>query len=65
MKRYYFELLDSSYEELPCLVPDGSSKKSAVNCAKKWMRENGVIFAQLSVNSLTTSNLLDIIDIAL
>lgn len=63
MKRYFFQLLDESYNDLGALIPDGSSKQSAINKARKWMRANGVSFAQLSVNSMQTENLLDIIEI--
>lgn len=65
MKRYYFELLNESYDSLGVLIPDGSSKQSAINRAKRWMKENGVKYAQLSVNSMRTSNILDIIEIEL
>lgn len=63
MRRYYFELLDENYNDLGAVIPDGSSKRAAVNKAKKWMRENGIKSAQLSVNSMITNNLLDAIDI--
>lgn len=63
MKRYYFELLDENYNDLGASIPDGSSKQAAVNKAKKWMRENGIKYAQLSVNSMITDNLLRCIDI--
>lgn len=65
MKRYYFELLDNEYNDLGAFIPDGSSKQTAINRAKKWMRENGIKSAKLSVNSLRTCNILDIIDIEL
>ena len=65
MKRYYFELLNESYDSLGVLIPDGSSKQTAINRAKRWMIENGVKYAQLSVNSMITSNILDIIKIEL
>ncbi len=29
------------YEDLGVLIPDGSSKATAVNHAKRWMQENG------------------------
>lgn len=63
MRRYYFELLDENYNDLGASIPDGSSKQAAVNKAKKWMRENGIKYAQLSVNSMITDNLLRCIDI--
>lgn len=63
MKRYFFQLLDENYNEFGALIPDGSSKQSAINKARKWMKANGVHYAQLSVNSMQTENLLDIIDV--
>lgn len=65
MKRYYFQLLNESYDDLGALIPDGSSKQSAINRAKRWMNENGVKYAQLSVNSMRTDNILEIIEIEL
>ena len=63
MKRYYFELLDDDYNDLGALIPDGSSKKTAVNRAKRRMVDNNIQSAQLSVNSMITDNILDIISI--
>lgn len=40
-----------------------SNKQSAINRAKRWMQENEIKHAQLSVNSMITDNVLDIIDI--
>ncbi len=65
MKRYYFQLLNEGYDDLGALIPDGSSKQTAVNRAKRWMKENGVKYAQLSVNSMRTDNILEIIEIEL
>lgn len=65
MRRYYFELLDDHYNDLGAFIPDGSRKESAVNKAKKWMNENGITNAILSVNSMLTDNILDMIDINL
>lgn len=65
MKRYYFQLLNESYDDLGALIPDGSNKQTAVNRAKRWMSENGVKYAQLSVNSMRTDNILEIIEIEL
>ena len=55
MKRYYFQLLDEQYNDLGAFIPDGSNKR--------WMQENEIKHAQLSVNSMITDNVLDIIDI--
>lgn len=65
MKRYWFTLMDAEYNDLGVLIPDGSSKQTAVNSAKRWMQENGVKSAQLQVNSMRTDNLLEFIDIEL
>lgn len=65
MKRYYFQLLNESYDDLGVLIPDGSNKQTAINRAKRWMNENGVKYAQLSVNSMRTDNILEIIEIEL
>ena len=65
MKRYWFELLNESYDNLGASIPDGSSKQTAINRAKRWMKDNGVKYAQLSVNSMRTENILEIIEIEL
>lgn len=65
MKRYWFALMNDDYEDLGVSIPDGSSKTTAVNRAKRWMQENGVKYAQLQVNSMRTNNLLEFIDINL
>lgn len=63
--RYFFQLVNESYDDLGALIPDGSHKSTALNRAKKWMRENGRRFAQLVVNSMRTDNIVDIIEIEL
>ncbi len=65
MKRYWFALMDAEYNDLGVSIPDGSSKQTAVNRAKRWMQENGIKSAQLQVNSMRTDNLLEFIDIEL
>lgn len=65
MKRYWFALMNDAYEDLGVSIPDGSSKATAVNRAKRWMQENGVKSAQLQVNSMRTDNLLEFIEITL
>lgn len=65
MRRYYFELLDERNNDLGAMISDGSNKRAAINKARQWMRDNGVEKAQLSVNSMRTGNLLDVIDIEL
>lgn len=61
MKRYYYQLVDERYDELGALIPDGSHKETAENCAKVWMRVNNVSEATLVVNSMRTDNILDMI----
>lgn len=65
MKRYYFELLDENFTSLGANIADGSNKNTALNAAKRFMKANGIIYAQLQVNSMLTDNILDIIDIDL
>ena len=50
MKRYWFQLLTSNYDELNVCIPDGSSKISATNLAKRWMKQNNINSAILAVN---------------
>lgn len=57
--------MNETYEDLGVLIPDGSSKATAVNRAKRWMQGNGVKSAQLQVNSMRTDNILEFIDITL
>lgn len=63
MSRYFFELMDDNDMPLEAFIPDGSSKEAAVRKSKNWMQANGVSHAQLAVNSLRTSNVLDILEI--
>lgn len=65
MKRYYFELLDENFTSLGANIADGSNKNTALNAAKRFMKANGIIYAQLQVNSILTENILDIIEIDL
>lgn len=65
MRRYWFELLDEYHNDLGASIPDGSNKQTAINRARRWMKENGVKYAQLSVNSMRTDNILEIIEIEL
>lgn len=63
MKRYWFTLVDTRYDDLEVSIPDGSSKRTAENRARRWMRENNVPVAVLTVNSMATDNLLELIHI--
>ncbi len=65
MRRYYYELTDERYNDLGAFIPDGSNKQAAINRARQWMRDNGIKWAQLAVNSMRTNNLLDVINIEL
>ena len=56
MKRYYYELMDEDYNS-----PDGRIKARAIAQAKRAMRDLGIRRALLAVNSIRTSNILDII----
>lgn len=64
-KRYYFNLLDSDYNDLGACIPDGCNKQSAINKACKWMHENGVKTAYLQINSMITDNILELKEIEL
>lgn len=57
MKRYY-----NSYE---VAIPDGRIKARAIAQAKRAMRDLGIRRALLVVNSMRTSNILDIITVEL
>lgn len=51
MKRYYYE----------AAIPDGRVKTRAIAQAKRAMKDLGIRRALLGVNSMRTSNILDII----
>lgn len=59
MKRYYYELMDEDYNSYEAAIPDGRIKVRAIAQAKRAMR------ALLVVNSMRTSNILDIITVEL
>lgn len=65
MKRYYFNVLRENYSVIESIqIPDGSSKLSAYRLAKRLICENNVQDAYyLEVNSMLTSNLLDLIEL--
>ena len=65
MKRYWFQLLTNDYNDLEAFIPDGSNKVTAMNREKRWMQRNGIDSAVLAVNSMATSNILDMIQIEL
>lgn len=61
MKRYYYELMDEDYNSYEAAIPDGRIKARAIAQAKRAMRDLGIRRALLAVNSMMTSNILDII----
>lgn len=65
MKRYYYELMDEDYNSYEAAIPDGRIKARAIAQAKRAMRALGIRRALLVVNSLSTSNILDIITVEL
>lgn len=65
MKRYYYELMDEDYNSYDAAIPDGRIKARAIAQAKRAMKALGIRKALLEVNSLSTSNILDIITVEL
>lgn len=61
MKRYYYELTDEDYSSYEAAIPDGRVKTRAQ--AKRAMKDLGIRRALLVVNSMRTSNILDIITV--
>ena len=57
--------MDEDYNSYEAAIPDGRIKARAIAQAKRAMKELGLRRALLVVNSLTTSNILDIITIEL
>lgn len=66
MKRYYYELMDEDYNSYEAAIPDGRVKTRAIAQAKRAMKDwGGIRRALLVVNSMRTSNILDIITVEL
>lgn len=65
MKRYYSELMDEDYSSYEVAIPDGRVKTRAIAQAKRAMKDLGIQRALLVVNSMRTSNILDIITVEL
>lgn len=66
MKRYYYELMDEDYNSYEADIPDGRIKTRAIAQAKRAMKDlGGIKRALLVVNSMRTSNILDIITVEL
>lgn len=65
MKRYYYELMDEDYNSYEAAIPDGRIKARAIAQARRTMKDLGIKRALLAVNSMKTSNILDIITVEL
>lgn len=67
MKRYYYELMDEDYNSYEAAIPDGRIKARAIAQAKRAMRDLGgdTEGSTGGVNSMRTSNILDIITVEL
>lgn len=65
MKRYYYELLDEDHNSYEVAIPDGRIKSRAIAQAKRAMKDLGIKRALLEVNSMRTSDILDIIPVEL
>ena len=66
MKRYYYELMDEDYSSYEAAIPGGRVKTRAIAQAKRAMKDlGGIRRALLAVNSMRTSNILDIITVEL
>lgn len=65
MKRYYYELMDDNYNSYEVSIPDGRIKARAIAQAKRIMKQKGLKTAILSINSLKTSDILDMVTLKL
>lgn len=65
MERYYHELLDEDYNSYEAAIPDGRVKSRVIAQAKQTMKGLGIRRTLLAVNSMRTSNILDIITVEL
>ena len=57
--------MDEDYNSYEVAIPDGRIKARAIAQAKRAMKDLGIQRALLVVNSMNTSNILDIITIEL
>lgn len=57
--------MDEDYNSYEVAIPDGRIKARAIAQAKRAMKDLGIQRALLVVNSMVTSNILDIITIEL
>ena len=55
--------MDEDYNSYEAAIPDGRIKARAIAQAKRAMRDLGIRRALLVVNSMRTSNILDIITV--
>lgn len=65
MKRYYCELMDEDYSSYEAAIPGGRVKTRAIAQAKRAMKALGIRRTLLVVNSMRTSNILDMITVEL
>lgn len=63
METYWFELLDEDFHDLGIAIKDGDNVGVAIDEAKRRMRECGITYAELSVNSMETNDFLYFISI--
>ena len=63
METYWFELLDDDFHDLGIAIKDGDNVGVAIDEAKRRMRECGITYAELSVNSMETNDFLYFISI--
>ena len=57
--------MDEDYNSYEAAIPDGRIKARAIDQAKRAMEDLGIRKALLAVNSMRTSNILDIITVEL
>lgn len=60
--KYWFELLKTDYEPTEAFIPDGTVAK-AKKYAISYMKDNHIEEAILTRNSMSTSDLLECIDL--
>lgn len=63
MRAYTFCLLGPDFEDTGAFIADGNSKDTAINKARRYMKDNGIPVAHLEVSSNRTYDLLDLIEI--
>ena len=63
MRAYTFRLLGPDFEDTGAFIADGNSKDTAINKARRYMKDNGIKVSHLEVSSTRTYDLLDLIEI--